>query len=174
MTHSLAIRSLVRSVVAVSLAATAIVAPVSAHAAQSSPVSRYAVHAGGICLPAGRAAGGSPAIVFGRRGGNILPMQVAIYGDGTITYRGGRPLSTTFTMLPDAVAGLERLATAEGFWTMPPKVGSSHVLPDLATLYITVRQGCSTVTKTVSGRGGPLGGFGELYDVLLAATAQPA
>jgi hypothetical protein len=101
-------------------------------------------------------------------------MQVAIYGDGTITYHGAAaPLSTTYTMLPLAVLGLQRLAQAEGFWTMPAVMTTTHVLPDVATLFITVRAGCSPTTHTVRMRGGQSGGFTELYDTLLASAAIP-
>ncbi|HXT35787.1 MAG TPA: hypothetical protein VN837_09445 [Chloroflexota bacterium] len=123
------------------------------------------------CIPAGHGPSNTPSISFGRSGGNIRPMKVRIYGDGTITYQGAAPALAHYAITPEAVLGLQRLANAEGFWTMPSVITSTHVLPDLATLSITVRAGCASTTKTVQARGGQLGGFTELYDTLSAATA---
>jgi hypothetical protein len=127
------------------------------------------------CIPAGHGAGTIPAITFGRIGGNIRPMQVAIYGDGTISYQGAAtPLTTTYTILPTAVQGLQRLAQAEGFWSMPAVITSTPRNPDAAALYITVRAGCATTTHRVEVHGMAPAGFTELYDTLQAATAIPA
>jgi hypothetical protein len=123
------------------------------------------------CIPAGHGPGDKPSISFGRSGGNIRPMRVKIYGDGTITYTGITPSVAHYTIAPEAVLGLQRLADAEGFSTMPALIKGAHFLPDSATLSITIRAGCSTTTKTVKAHGAHLGGFTELYDTLSAATA---
>ncbi|HVA89192.1 MAG TPA: hypothetical protein VNL71_05070 [Chloroflexota bacterium] len=123
------------------------------------------------CIPAGHGPTALPSISFGRSGGNIRPMQVHIYGDGTITYQGAVPALTHYAITPEAVLGLQRLANAEGFLALPSVITGTHVLPDFATLSITVRAGCASTIKTVHARGGQLGGFTELYDTLSAATA---
>ncbi|MGH2410208.1 MAG: hypothetical protein ACRDGS_07575 [Chloroflexota bacterium] len=146
------------------LAASAVAIPAAAH-----QFTRTAANL--PCIPAGHGPGDTPSISFGRSGGNIRPMTVNIYGDGTITYQGAAPALTKYAITPEAVLGLQRLAGAEGFGTMPSVITGTHVLPDLATLSITVRAGCAPTTKTVQARGGQLGGFTELYDTLSAATA---
>jgi hypothetical protein len=76
-------------------------------------------------------------------------------------------------MLPDAVLGLQRLAQAEGFNTWPKVIKSTKLMPDSASLYITIRAGCSPATRTVTLQpGAQLPAFTELFDTLLAATAQ--
>ena len=146
------------------LAAPTLADPVAAH--QSEPAA-----ANLPCIPAGHGPGDVPSISFGRSGGNIRPIQVKIYGDGTITYKGITPAVAQYAITPLAVLGLQRLADAEGFSTMPTLITGAHVLPDLATLFITIRAGCTTATKTVKAHGGQLGGFTELYDTLSAAAA---
>ena len=146
------------------LAVPAFVTPAVAH-----PSPRAAANL--PCIPAGHGPSDTPSISFGRSGGNIRPMKVNIYGDGTITYQGAAPALTQYAITPEAVLGLQRLANAEGFWTLPSVITGTQVLPDLATLSITVRAGCAPTTKTVQARGGQLGGFTELYDTLSAATA---
>jgi hypothetical protein len=137
----------------------------------AAPVAR-AARSAAPCMPAGYGtAGATPVIAFGHTGGNIRPTRVAIYSDGTITYQGGRPLSTSYHIQPAAVLGLERLAQAEGFSTMPQLIKSPHWLPDFGFEFITVRAGCSTTTTTVRSQGLGSGGFSELYATLAAATA---
>lgn len=126
------------------------------------------------CMPAGHGPGVIPAIAFGRKLGNILPFSVAIYADGTIGYKGITPVAAHYTVLPDAVLGLERLAAAEGFASWPAKIKATRQLPDEATLYVTLRAGCSTTTRTVSLQGGAeQPSFSELFATLEAATALP-
>ncbi len=121
------------------------------------------------CIPAGHGPGVAPSLSFGRNGGNIRPLRVDIYGDGTITYQGATPIATSYTISPEAVLGLQRLADAEGFWKLPAVITGTHVLPDIATLSISVRAGCAATVKTVQAHGGQLAGFTELYDTLSAA-----
>ncbi|HWE62755.1 MAG TPA: hypothetical protein VHB98_13660, partial [Chloroflexota bacterium] len=124
------------------------------------------------CMPAGYGApGATPVFIFGHMGGNIRPTRIAIYSDGTITYQGGRPLSTSYHIRPAAVLGLERLAQAEGVSTMPSLIKAPHWLPDFGTNYITVRAGCSAKVTTIRAQGSVSGGFSELYYTLAAATA---
>ena len=98
---------------------------------------------------------------------------LSIYGDGTINYVGANPLSPSFTIRPDAVLGLQRLARAEGFNAWPSMIKSTRLMPDSANLFVTLRAGCSTTTKTVTLQAGANSpAFSELFDTLLAATAQ--
>jgi hypothetical protein len=113
-----------------------------------------------------------PAISFGRKFGNILPFSVAVYADGTIAYKGVTPAVTHYAISLEAVLGLERLATAEGFATWPDTITATRGLPDVATLFVTLRAGCSTSTRTVNLQGGAsLPAFNELFATLQAATA---
>ncbi len=146
-----------------------LIAPALATSAAARQSTRTAANL--PCIPAGHGPSDTPSISFGRSGGNIRPMKVDIYGDGTISYQGAAPVLAHYTITPEAVLGLQRLANAEGFWTLPSVITGTHVLPDLATLSITVRAGCASTTKTVQVRGGQLGSFTELYDTLSAATA---
>jgi hypothetical protein len=167
-THSRRSRFRLGRVPAAALLVGVLAAPTMATSVAAHPSAPAA--AGLPCIPAGHGPGVVPSISFGRSGGNIRPMQVKIYGDGTITYKGITPTITEYAIAPEAVLGLQRLADAEGFSTMPALIKGTHVLPDLATLSITIRAGCSTTTKTVKAHGGQLGGFTELYDTLSAAS----
>lgn len=148
------------------LAVASVPAFSAVHAAQG------AARAAAPCMPAAYGApGATPVIIFGHRGGNIRPTRVSIYSDGTITYQGGRPLSTSYRIQPIAVLGLERLAQAEGFSSMPRLIKAKDWLPDFGLTYITVRAGCSATTTTVQSQGQVAGGYAELYATLAAATA---
>jgi hypothetical protein len=109
-----------------------------------------------------------PRFVIGREGGNIRPFTVTIAADGTVTTTGAiQPASQHVKLGPDTLKGLTKLAKAEGFFSLPNTVSGSKVLPDVASLYITVRT--STVAKTVKQHGGKNHAFSELYAVLMAA-----
>jgi hypothetical protein len=150
------------------LLATAAIVPLAPRS-YAAPAQRVAA---APCIPAGHGSKDIPAIAFGRRGGNIRPMQVLIYGDGTIRYQGAAPISPTYSISSLAVLGLQRLARAEGFYSMPPLIANPKHLPDFATLFITIRAGCATQTTTVRSNGGQAaGGFDELYATLTAAVA---
>jgi hypothetical protein len=157
-------RAVPAALLAALLVTPAATIPAAAH--RSTPTA-----AGLPCIPAGHGPGVVPSISFGRGGGNIRPMQVKIYGDGTIAYTGVTPPIAHYAIVPEAVLGLQRLASAEGFSTMPALITGRGVLPDLATLSITIRAGCTSATKTVQAHGGHLAGFTELYDTLSAAVA---
>ncbi|MDB5077969.1 MAG: hypothetical protein JWO42_4148 [Chloroflexi bacterium] len=136
---------------------------------QAHSVSKSGV--GAPCIPAGHGPGTIPSISFGRTGGNIRPLTVLIYGDGTITYQGSAQGLPAYSIRPVAVQGLERLAQAEGFATWPAKIKSPRFFPDAATLFVTIRAGCSTTTKTVKllpGANQPQ--FIELWSTLTAAS----
>jgi hypothetical protein len=136
---------------------------------QAHSVARTGVFA--PCIPAGHGPSTIPAISFGRTGGNIRPLTVLVYGDGTVAYQGSAQGSPGYSVRPDAVLGLQRLAQAEGFATWPAKFKSSHFFPDSATLFVTIRAGCSTATKTVKMQpGANQPQFIELWDTLLAAS----
>jgi hypothetical protein len=70
----------------------------------------------------------------------------------------------------DALDGLMTLTRAEGFFTLPGKVGTGPA--NAASRFITVRTG--NATKMVSGRGLIRNtAFNQLYAVLLAASGVP-
>jgi hypothetical protein len=166
--HTIRLQSLLAAGLLTGTLALGLLSPRLAHGAATP-----AAHAAASCMPAGYGTpGATPVFVFGHQGGNFRPSRVAIYSDGTITYQGGTPLSTSFKILPPAVLGLERLAQAEGFSTLPPLIKSPHWLPDFGNFFITVRAGCSGTVTTVRAQGNVGGGFTELYDTLTAATAM--
>lgn len=158
------------------VAAAALVAAASIAALVPAPLTvprALAAHSTAPCIPAGHGPSAIASIAFGRKGGNIRPMRISIYGDGTISYAGGAPISQSYTILPAAVQGLQRLAAAEGFNSWPSQIKSSRLFPDSASLFVTIRYGCSTSTRTVTLQPGAQSpAFSELYDTLLAATAQ--
>ena len=123
-------------------------------------------------VPAGTPASGSP-LVFGRAGGNIRPYTVTIAADGRVSASGAARLTVPgYALSPVALRGLRKLATAEGFFTMPRTIRCPRVLPDIASLFVTFRS--SAGTRTVSETGSCTPGFEELYAVLLAASGVSA
>jgi hypothetical protein len=153
---------------AVAMVASTLVAPMAGHVVAADSM----LHHAAPCIPAGHGPSAIPAIRFGRMGGNIRPFSVAIYADGTITYKGIAPVVPSYTIQMMAVLGLERLATAEGFATWPTTIKATHMFPDAATLFITLRAGCSSATRTVNLQGGASQpSFSELFATLEAATA---
>ena len=158
-------------------AALALIALVTVpNAIQAAPWARAAtpIAQSSACPAAGNGIVPTPAIRFGRGGGNIRPMAVTIADSGAISYDGANPVTTTYTISPAAVQGLERLAGAEGFWSMPQMTSAPGVLPDIATQFITMRLGCSATTYTVRVHGDSLPAFTELYDTLTAAAGISA
>lgn len=109
----------------------------------------------------------SAAFAFGRRGGNIAPFSVAIARDGRVTAQGAVQLASgRHVVSAEARSGLLRLARAERFFSLARTVSCSGTLPDVASLFVTVRR--ATGTKTVTVHGGCNARFGELYAVLSA------
>src|SRR5437660_892320 len=103
-------RLAISAMVAIGLIGGGMVSPMHSQAARGSAAS---------CLPAGHGAGVIPSISFGRKGGNIMPFSVSIYGDGTVSYKGPVSGPKTYSVAPPAVLGLQHLATAEGFAAWP-------------------------------------------------------
>ena len=135
---------------------------------------RTVAHLTAACLPAGHAPTDIPAIAFGRKGGNILPFRVSVYGDGILRYQGAaHPVVASYAILPTAVQGLSRLAGAEGFWGMPDLIAAARLFPDSGSLYMTVRSGCyGTSTRTVTLQGGAQDPAFQYYSCTYAASAS--
>jgi len=157
------------------LLATALVAACAMLPVRSSvhAAPRAVARTSAACLPGGHGPTDNSAITFGRKGGNILPFRVSIYGDGTLGYQGAaRPVASSYAIRPTAVQGLARLAGAEGFWGMPDLIAAARLFPDSGSLYITVRPGSyGSSTRTVTLQGGAQDpGFQELFDTLGAAS----
>jgi len=163
---SSAVKHFVRYGTPTALLAAVVLSPTPMHAATH----QGAAHRENlVCLTPAHGPNTTPAIAFGRTGGNILPMQISIYGDGFITYQGAVPVTTGYAIAPEAVRGLKRLAVAENFWSLPTLIVAPGVLPDIATQYISIQIGCGTGSKTVQVRGSGSTSFTELYATLLAA-----
>jgi hypothetical protein len=112
-----------------------------------------------------RPASSEPAIVFGVKGGNILPWSIAIDGDGAITAEGWlKPGSPRLTNPRDTLSALAKLADAERFWSMPTLTNCTGALPDIATQYITITS--TSGTRTVSVHGGCVASFNQLAAAL--------
>jgi hypothetical protein len=88
-----------------------------------------------LAAPAGAASG--TAFAFGRVGGNIIPFSVTIGRDGTVRAKGsvtvGRP-----KLSPAALSSLSRVATANGFRSLPAVTNCAGTLPDAAATYVRV------------------------------------
>ena len=128
-----------------------------------------------LAVPLAVLAGGSgkrqppPTFAFGRTGGNIVPAKVSIGKDGRVTSTGSEPkLAQASVSLRN---GLGKLATAEGFFSMPVSTQCPATLPDIAARFITVSAGGKTRTVSVHGTCKPA--FEELYAVLSAAVGAP-
>jgi hypothetical protein len=70
------------------------------------------------------------------------------------------------TVSADVLRGLARLAQAEGFFAMPRLIPCPRGLPDIASLFVTVKR--SSGTKTVTVHGSCKARFNEVYAVLSA------
>lgn len=114
----------------------------------------------------GRQSQGSPPFVFGRVGGNIRPFTVTIASNGQISASGPVSTSARSRVSAAAIKGLIKLARAEGFFALPDQIEGNHVLPDVASLFITVNAGGQT--KTVRLHGVHNAPFEQLYAVLTA------
>src|ERR1051326_4132163 len=110
---------------------------------------------------------GTASFAFGRTGGNILPFSVTIARNGHVTSHGAvKQANPNLTVSADVLRGLLRLAQAEGFFAMPQLIPCSRGLPDIASLFVTVKR--SSGTKTVTVHGFCKARFNEVYDVLSA------
>jgi hypothetical protein len=114
--------------------------------------------------PAG--AQSSPAFVFGRRGGTIMPFQVQIFGDGRVSVTGAVHRTENVTVSPEAIQAVRTLAKAQRFFSMPAFTRCPGVVGGLATNYIRIRIG--RLDKTVAAYGRCNKRFAGLFEVLQA------
>jgi len=104
---------------------------------------------------------------FGRTGGNIRPFTIAIASNGQVVAMGPALGTAGHVRLSQAaLKGLLKLAKAEKFSSLPDRLEGNHVLPDVASLYITVDTG--SATKTVRNHGAHVASFDQLFAVLMA------
>jgi hypothetical protein len=106
----------------------------------------------------------SPSFVFGRAGGNVVPMHAAIYPSGRVVVNGrpGRHLTRA------KVTALRRYAAAQHFSQLPRRIECPGVLPDIATLYVKVGR-----ARTVSEHGSCNRRFDRVYAALAKAVGEP-
>jgi hypothetical protein len=106
----------------------------------------------------------SPSFVFGRAGGNVVPMRAAIYASGRVVVNGapGRHLTRA------KVTALRRYAAAQRFSKLPRRIECPGVLPDIATLYVKVGR-----TRTVTEHGSCNRRFDRVYAALAKAVGEP-
>jgi hypothetical protein len=106
----------------------------------------------------------SPSFVFGREGGNVLPLRAVIYPGGRVVVNGqpGRHLTRA------KVTSLRRYAAAQGFAQIPRHIECPGVLPDIATLYVKVGR-----ARTVFQHGGCNRRFNRVYAALAKAVGEP-
>jgi hypothetical protein len=102
----------------------------------------------------------APSFVFGREGGNIVPLQAKIYRGGRVVVDGrpGRRLTRA------KVTSLLRLAAAERFARLPRRIECAGTLPDIATLYVKVG-----AARTVTEHGSCNRRFDRVYAALAKA-----
>src|SRR5204862_2177805 len=98
---------------------------------------------------AGSAAGATtgPSFAFGRGGGNIRPQATRIAASGKITVN-GKPSGA---LSRAKLRALLRVATEQRFFALPRQIVCPEMLPDFATLYVTVRSGDRVRTVTQRG-----------------------
>jgi hypothetical protein len=126
-----------------------------------------AVLAAVLTAPAGATARG-PSFAFGRGGGNVVPLDVRIATTGRVTVDGAYRRTLTQTRL----RALLRVALDQRFFALPKHIVCPNLLPDFATLYVTVRT--ASRVRTVTQRGGCNKRFIRVYDALsTAAGAEP-
>lgn len=144
-----------------------------------APLAPGVVHAAGThapCMPPGYGSKGAvPVLAFGRGAGFVAgrtgPMGVQFYSDGTLVLRGSAVGSHTYKITTAAVQGLQRLAAAEGFGNWPVEIKAPRRVTDIPSRYVSVREGCSAVAKTVTlDPGAQNPAFTELWNTLLAAS----
>ena len=76
----------------------------------------------------------SPSFVFGREGGNIVPLRAQIYPGGRVVVKGQPERHLT----PAKVTALRRYAAAQGFSQLPRRIDCPGTNPDVATRYVKV------------------------------------
>jgi hypothetical protein len=121
------------------------------------------VPAAGTARPAAQ-----PVFSFGRIGGNIIPFTVTIQSDGSVTRSGPVQLSNPNVNVAKARRlALLALARRKGFWSLPRRTLCRDSLPDVASLFVTIRSGIRT--HTVAVRGECSSNFTSVYRALTAA-----
>jgi hypothetical protein len=106
----------------------------------------------------------TPSFVFGRTGGNVVPLRAAIYASGRVVVNGqpGRHLTRA------KVISLRRYAAAQGFAQIPRHIECPGVLPDIATLYVKVGR-----ARTAFQHGACNRRFNRVYAALAKAVGEP-
>jgi hypothetical protein len=106
----------------------------------------------------------SPSFVFGREGGNVVPLRAAIYPGGRVVVNGrpGRRLTRA------KVTALRRFAAAQGFAQLPRRIECPGVPPDVATLYVKVGRARTAVEHGSCNRR-----FDRVYAALAKAAGEP-
>jgi hypothetical protein len=106
----------------------------------------------------------SPSFVFGREGGNVVPLRAAIYPGGRVVVNGrpGRRLTRA------KVTALRRFAAAQGFAQLPRRIECAGALPDVATLYVKVGR-----ARTAFEHGSCNRRFDRVYAALAKAVGEP-
>jgi hypothetical protein len=106
----------------------------------------------------------TPSFIFGRAGGNVVPMRAAIYPSGRVVVNGrpGRRLTRA------KVTALRRSAAALGFSKIPRRIECPGVLPDVATLYVKVG-----AARTAFAHGSCNRRFDRVYAALAKAVGEP-
>jgi len=106
----------------------------------------------------------TPSFVFGRGGGNVVPLHAAIYPSGRVVVNSapGRRLTRA------KVTALRRYAAAQGFSMIPRRIECPGVLPDVATLYVKVGR-----ARTAYEHGSCNRRFDRVYAALAKAVGEP-
>ena len=106
----------------------------------------------------------TPSFVFGREGGNVVPLRAVIYPGGRVVVNGqpGRHLTRA------KVTALRRYAAAQRFAQLPRRIECPGVLPDIATLYVKVGR-----ARTVTEHGSCNRRFNRVYAALAKAVGEP-
>lgn len=121
-------------------------------------------------LPAAAAAKSAPPpFVFGRHGGTIKPFSVTIAAGGRVSVSGTVTRLAAVIVAQPTLAGLGKLATAEGFWSMPLRTRCDPEIGGIAGFFIRIRMGGRD--RTVEVVGGCNSRFDELFETLKAVAA---
>ena len=106
----------------------------------------------------------APSFVFGREGGNIVPLRAQIYPGGRVVVnsQAGRHLTRA------KVTALRRYAAAQGFSQLPRRIDCPATNPDVATRYVKVG-----AAHTVFEHGACNRRFERVYAALRKATGVP-
>lgn len=99
-----------------------------------------------------KTANAAPAISLGATGGNLVPWNVTVAGDGTITGNGwNKPKNAQLSDPKNALPALFKLADSENFWSMPSFTNCTGTLPDVTSLYLEINSSSGTKRVTVHG-----------------------